>query len=115
MTFWVTWALFMLLVGSLFFGIIILVFLTTRLCWKKLKDKPEETPNDVEYASLGDTLKANRMRCKMTQEFVAEAIGVSRQAVSKWENNTSEPSTANLISLAKLYGVSVDEMVRKSS
>ena len=42
----------------------------------------------------------------MTQEFVAEAIGVSRQAVSKWESGASDPSTSNLLALAKLYGVS---------
>lgn len=39
--------------------------------------------------------KEVREECKMTQEFVAEAIGVSRQAVSKWENGTSDPSTSN--------------------
>lgn len=39
----------------------------------------------------------------MTQEFVAETLGVSRQAVSKWENGTSEPNTTNLIALSKLY------------
>lgn len=47
----------------------------------------------------------------MTQEFVAESLGVSRQAVSKWENGTSDPSTSNLIALAKLYGVSVEELL----
>ena len=52
------------------------------------------------------------MRCKMTQEFVAESIGVSRQAVSKWENGTSDPSTANLFSLAKLYGVRAEELLK---
>ena len=36
--------------------------------------------------SLGEVLKQHREECKMTQEFVAESIGVSRQAVSKWEN-----------------------------
>ena len=41
----------------------------------------------------------------MTQEQVAEALGVSRQAVSKWENGTAEPSTSNLLALARLYGV----------
>ena len=41
----------------------------------------------------------------MTQEFVAEHLGVSRQAVSKWETGASDPSTANLIALAKLFGV----------
>jgi len=46
----------------------------------------------------------------MTQEFVAESLGVSRQAVSKWENGTSDPSTSNLFALAKLFGVSVEEL-----
>lgn len=51
----------------------------------------------------------------MTQEFVAETLGVSRQAVSKWENGTSDPSTSNLISLAKLYGVSSEELLKSTS
>ena len=48
----------------------------------------------------------------MTQEFVAEAIGVSRQAVSKWENGSSDPSTSNLIALAKLFNVPVEELIK---
>lgn len=47
----------------------------------------------------------------MTQEFVADRLGVSRQAVSKWENGTSDPSTSNLLALAKLYGVSPEELL----
>ena len=63
--------------------------------------------------SLGEALKAHRTQCKMTQEFVAETIGVSRQAVSKWENGTSDPSTSNLFALAKLYGISVEELLKE--
>lgn len=48
----------------------------------------------------------------MTQEFVAESLDVSRQAVSKWENGTSDPSTSNLFALAKLFDVSVEELLR---
>ena len=48
----------------------------------------------------------------MTQEFVAESLGVSRQAVSKWENGTTDPSTSNLFSLAKLFGISVEELLK---
>ena len=47
--------------------------------------------------SLGEILKEHRVRCKMTQEFVAESLGVSRQAVSKWETGTADPSTSNLL------------------
>ena len=63
--------------------------------------------------SLGEVLKEHRVRCKMTQEFVAESLGVSRQAVSKWETGTADPSTSNLPALAKLFGVSAEELLRQ--
>jgi transcriptional regulator with XRE-family HTH domain len=44
---------------------------------------------------------------------VAETLGVSRQAVSKWENGTSDPSTSNLIALAKLFEISAEELVKQ--
>ena len=62
--------------------------------------------------SLGEVLKEHRVRCKMTQEFVAESLGVSRQAVSKWETGTADPSTSNLLALAKLFGVSAEELLK---
>ena len=65
--------------------------------------------------SLGEALKAHRTRCKMTQEFVAETIGVSRQAVSKWGSGASDPSTSNLLALAKLYGVSAEDLLREAA
>ena len=64
--------------------------------------------------TLAELLKENRIRCKMTQEFVAEAIGVSRQAVSKWENGSADPSTSNLIALANLYGVSAEDLLKNA-
>lgn len=62
--------------------------------------------------TLGETLKEHRENCKMTQEFVAEHLGVSRQAVSKWETGASDPSTANLIALAKLFGVNAADLLK---
>ena len=62
--------------------------------------------------SLGEALKENRVRCQMTQEFVAETLGVSRQSVSKWENGSSDPNTSNLIALAKLYKVSPEALLQ---
>lgn len=47
----------------------------------------------------------------LSQEQVAAKIGVSRQAVSKWECAESSPDTDNLIALALLYGVTVDELL----
>ena len=46
-----------------------------------------------------------------SQEVLAEKLGISRQAVSKWERAESSPDTSNLITLAKLYGVSLDELL----
>jgi len=46
-----------------------------------------------------------------SQEMVAEKLGVSRQAVSKWENNLSEPSTENLMKLSELFNIEVDVLI----
>ena len=62
---------------------------------------------------MGEVLKQHREQCRMTQEFVAEAVGVSRQAVSKWENGTSDPSTSNLIAIAKLFDLSAEELLHE--
>ena len=67
--------------------------------------------NDIKQ-SLGETIKSYRIERKMTQEFVAERLGVSRQAVSKWESGLSDPSTSNLIALAKLFSVSPEELLK---
>lgn len=62
---------------------------------------------------MGEALKENRLRCQMTQEFVAETIGVSRQSVSKWESGVSDPNISNLIALAKLYKVSPEDLLER--
>lgn len=63
---------------------------------------------------LGMNIKKHRSQLQMTQEYLAETLNVSRQAVSKWECGESEPSTANLILLSKLFNVSTDELLRFS-
>lgn len=65
--------------------------------------------------SLGETIKTHRTRCNMTQAFVAESLGLSRQAVSKWESGASDPSTSNLIALAKPFGISPEDLLRDLS
>lgn len=79
---------------------------------KYLRSDGVRKEDEAVTRTLGETLLAHRTRCQMTQEFVAGALGVSRQAVSKWEKGLSSPSTANLLALAKLYGVSVEELLR---
>ncbi len=46
-----------------------------------------------------------------SQEELAEKLGLSRQAVSKWERAEASPDTDNLILLSKLYGIAIDEML----
>ena len=89
--------------------LLILVFRALRKYLDNGQQRQEET---ILRHSLGEVLKEHRTRCSMTQEFVAEAMGVSRQAVSKWETGTADPSTSNLLKLAKLYGVTLEELIR---
>lgn len=91
--------------------LVYLIVLIIRALRKYIKGAPIREENRSIRGSLSEKLREHRVRCKMTQEFVAEAVGVSRQAVSKWENGASDPSTANLIALAKLYGVSPEELL----
>lgn len=58
--------------------------------------------------SLGERIKEQRKKCGLSQEKVAELVGVSRQAVTKWEVGQSAPSTENLFRLAEIFGTTVD-------
>ena len=100
------------LVGFLLFIAGKLLILVFRALRKYLNSEPQRQESEILRRSLGEVLKDHRMRCSMTQEFVAEALGVSRQAVSKWENGTAAPSTSNLLKLAKLYGISPEDLIR---
>lgn len=96
-----------------FAALVLLFVLAVKALWKYL-----HTPKEVRQEktavckSLGEALKVQRTKCNMTQEFVANSLGVSRQAVSKWESGASDPTTSNLLALAKLYGVSAEELLR---
>lgn len=61
--------------------------------------------------ALHDNLKDARNRIGMSQAVVAEQLGVSRQAVTKWELGQSKPSAKNLQALAELYQISAEELL----
>lgn len=65
--------------------------------------------------NLGNRIKNLRNERHLSQEYVAEQIGVSRQSVSKWESGVSRPSTGNLICLAELFDVSLDAFTQETS
>ena len=60
---------------------------------------------------LSDKIRELRKRSKISQEKLAEQIGVSRQAVTKWETRRGEPGVDNLIQLANYFGITVDELL----
>ena len=60
---------------------------------------------------IADRLVKLRKKYGYSQEELADKLGLSRQAVSKWERAEASPDTDNPICLAKLYGVSLDELL----
>lgn len=92
--------------------VVILLVLAVMALRKYLRASRVREEKKMVRKSLGAAIREYRTRCKMTQEFVAESIGVSRQAVSKWESGASDPSTSNLFALAKLFGISAEELLR---
>ncbi len=78
--------------------------------------KKDETSNEVTgmgTTSLGGNISALRKAKGMTQEEFAEKLGVTPQAVSKWENGVSCPDIMLLPRIAEIFGVSIDELMGK--
>lgn len=88
-----------------------LFFLMIRALNKYLKVKSGENTSLQDVSTLSERIRSKRIEMNMTQEYVAEKIGVSRQAISKWESGKSSPSTSNLISIANLFNISVDDLI----
>lgn len=61
---------------------------------------------------FGDKLKIERKNKGWSQEELAEKLFVSRQSVSKWENNQNYPSIEIIIKVSDLFGVTIDELLR---
>ena len=64
--------------------------------------------------TLADKIMELRKRAGWSQEDLAERLGVSRQAVSKWESAASTPDLDRIIKLSELFGVSTDELLKNS-
>ena len=61
--------------------------------------------------TLEEQIKHYRKQAGLSQEKMAEKIGVSRQAITKWENGAGTPDIANLMAIADLFQISVDELL----
>lgn len=105
----------MIFLWLLFMAVAIyIVYLSIKMLKKYTKSAPIRKKKAENAKTLGEVIKHRRMDCKMTQEFVAETLGVSRQAVSKWESGVSDPSTTNLMALAKLFGVKAEDLLNEA-
>ena len=89
------------------------VYLLIKALRKYLSSRPEREERRENAKHIGQVIKNHRVRCNMTQEFLADRLGVSRQAVSKWEKGQSDPSTTNLIALAKIFNITPKEMLKE--
>lgn len=65
--------------------------------------------------TIGERIKFHRKRLGLTQDQLAQRLGVSAQAVSKWEHNLSCPDVSVLPEIADLFGITVDELLGKST
>lgn len=61
--------------------------------------------------TLGERLKEYRVKEGLSQEQLAERLNVSRQAITKWENDKGIPDIDNLITISRMMGVTLDELV----
>ena len=93
-------------------------FPTQLIVAPRLVDCSEEIPyhkaifqKEVICMDLGTYIQQLRKERGISQESLAEQVGVSRQAVGKWEQGLSYPSTENLLALAQIFGVSADDLI----
>jgi transcriptional regulator with XRE-family HTH domain len=63
---------------------------------------------------LGKKLKNIRIKKKYSQDNVADFLHISRQSVSKWENDSSYPDLDNLVKLSEYYEVSIDDLLKNN-
>ncbi|MDT2826982.1 helix-turn-helix domain-containing protein [Enterococcus devriesei] len=61
---------------------------------------------------VGERLKARRNELNLTQDQVAESLGITRQTMSNWENGRSYPDIERVIRLSELYALSLDELLK---
>lgn len=62
---------------------------------------------------IGTKIKEARLTAQLTQEQAAEALGVSRQTMSNWENNKTYPDLVSVIKMSDLYAVSLDHLLKE--
>lgn len=94
-------------------AILVAIVMFAKTLYKYLKNsenaKKAETSNKV----FGDIIKKHRKDSNLTRSDVAKHLGVSEQEVLKWENGNLYPNASNLSDIAKLFGVTVEDLLKE--
>ena len=75
-------------------------------------DNERRIPN-MNQEKIGQFIAECRKEQNYTQAALAEKLGITDRAISKWENGTSDPSTSNLIAIAKLFHITPEELLKE--
>ena len=86
-------------------------FLFSKERFTILWEKRHKQEMEDSKMTLEEQIKHYRKQADLSQEKMAEKIGVSRQAITKWENGTGTPDISNLMAIADLFQISVDELL----
>ena len=65
----------------------------------------------IDFVRVGKKIQEERLNLGMSQDILAEALSVTRQALSRWENGLSAPSIDSLITLSRIFGISIAELL----
>lgn len=64
---------------------------------------------------LGSQIRKQREDKKWSQQVLADKLHISRQSISKWEQNTALPSFTNIVTMSELFGISLDEFIKSDT
>ena len=78
-----------------------------------LREDPIGGKHMLDNTKIARFIAAKRKHLGLTQADIAQQLKVSFQAVSKWETGASDPSTSNLLTLAKLFNTTAEELLRE--
>lgn len=67
----------------------------------------------MELLDIGVKIKNARLKANLTQEQVAEELGVSRQTISNWENEKTYPDIVSVVKMSSLYAISLDHLLKE--
>lgn len=82
---------------------------------RQLRAGYSEDRKGVEPMDIGSKIKKARTKANLTQEYVAERLGVSRQTISNWESGKTYPDIVSVVKMSNLYDISLDHLLKEEA